>query len=167
MEDVSRIVGSVCVKWKDRDGNPKEYIVDNFGLRDWSALQSRMVEEKRSRMIQSVLSLRDVLPKSEFEQLKLDAIKESGNIAALNQRDFEEVMSTPHGAALMLWILLERKYPQQASRQECLDMVQQGAITEENLLLLLQQLLTAMGVSPAGNLTGQSNEKNAASSDQP
>lgn len=156
MDDVSQIVGQVEVKWAG-----KNYLIGPFGYADWGVLQEQLKKEKRGRMIRTVLDMRDMLSAAEFEEMKGEALKKASNITGLALADYQEIMSSIEGISHLMWILFERSYPGEFTRETVAKMIQSDAITEEDGVLLASQLETALGSGDAGNSHGQDREEKA------
>lgn len=162
MEDVSALVGHVAVKVGGKD-----FIIDNAGWDDWSVFKNSFIEEKRTRMIGAVVRLKSKVPseisQDDYREALREAINEAGTVEDVGERDLREIMSSRDGMAFMLWVMLERRYPQLTTRAQCSEAVKESAVTEDTLLTLTNAMFKSMGLSmesspadaPSGNDVGQ------------
>ena len=167
--DVSRVVGRVMVRWKNRD-----YVLDNFGLDDWSAVQSRLVRDKRARIITAVEDAAATIiesagddetavreAKQRAERLRRDALQETGNVAGLTSDEYITILNQDEGVVLFLWVMFERRYPGQFTRADVKSMLRpdasgQSVLGAESVQEIVSAVQLAMGIDPAGNSTSQS-----------
>lgn len=157
MEDISGLVGTVSVEWKDKDGKPVEYRLDAYQPDDWSVLQDVLLTEKRERILKTVVGMRDKVPAATFSSLMGEAMQEVGNIVALDMDDLHTLMGNAEGMGLMIWVLFQRCHPGKVTREEAVEMFKAGVIDETKAVTLVKSLQKLMGneSEPEGNEESQ------------
>lgn len=153
MEDVSRVIGRTLIEWG------KEFIVlDNFGFDDWSVIQSRIIREKRTRMLQAVIDMRDILSEGEYKREHEAVMDKVGRTTVVTGEEVNEMLAGQEGVILVMFVLIDRRYPGKYSKANIEKMFADGAITEADMVNLQDSLAICMGSDPAKNSIGQSTE---------
>lgn len=137
MDDVSKIVGKTMLTF-----NGKDYLLDNFGFDDWSVIQSALVREKRRRFVEVAV---DTGMDAE------EARRQSIAISSLGEKEAEEIIGSDQGLALVLWAMIERRYPGQVTRKDVYEQLRKGKINPDELPAIFEAIKLAMGDDPAGN----------------
>lgn len=141
-QDVSKLIGRTVVSW---DG--KNYIIDNFGFDDWSAIQSWLVRDKRSRIIRAAYDAAESMPDHAAE-LKLNAMREAGNVTGITKEEFQQMLNGDEGVCRFLWVLFERRYPGKVPLESIRKMIESNAIDEAKILEILHAIMFAIGIHP-------------------
>lgn len=154
---VADVVQHTIIPWKDRQGRAIELRLDNFGFDDWSAVQSKLIREKRAAI---VLAGRDaaativeaasggsasdkIEATQEAEKLRSQTMREAGNVTDLSMADVQAMLSTDKGIALFLWTIIERRYPSQYTIADVMQMIRKEAIGGEFLFHVWEQVQLA------------------------
>ena len=147
IEDVSRIVARISVTV---DG--KDYIVGPFGYEDWSVVQTRLLFEKRGRMINAVKAARQFDPDmtdAEYQAMRREALDQAGNTTTLGPEDADDIVATPDGMGTVLWAMIEREYKgdmTRPNRAACQKGVMTAFKEELDGEILAAQVLACMGI---------------------
>lgn len=160
--NVSGLVGHVIVEIVDKSGAKVALRLENFGFDDWSAVQSKFLRDKRSRMIQSAVdagtALVDMEPagtdarrkaEAEAQSLKDRAIAMAGNVAGLTEAEVGQLMSSMEGSATFLWAMIEKRYPGKYTIDDVVGFIRKDANAESVVLSVVESLKTAMGIGAA------------------
>lgn len=167
--NVSELVGHVIIDVVDASGKAVTLRLDNLGFDDWSAAESRLLRDKRARIVKTAIDAGKLLldqekpgtpeygaAKSEAESLKVKALSLAGNIVGLDENDHKEILSRPEGAAVFLWSMIERRYPGKFSVDDVAGFVRRGQISEETMVSIMETVALAMGMGGSeGNRQGQ------------
>lgn len=148
--DVSRVVGTTTIRFRERD-----WLLDNFGFQDWSAIQSRLVRDKRARMIQAATDAAEGLSAEQAAMVRQEAIEASSNIAGLTQQEFTQILSQPAGMARFFWVMFERRYPGKFQTEDIEQMIRDGLIDEQKTIEVIDAIKFALGMDDAKKKTVQ------------
>lgn len=164
--EVASLVGHVTIDTKDANGKPVTLLLDNFGFDDWSAVQERFLKRKKASLVtvavdagKAIVEAADPDEKSQAEAermaktLREEALTLAARSSGITQDDFVEMISSPAGSAMFLWVMIERRYPGKYAVSDVERMIREDAITDEIVGDILESLKTAMGM--AGNSQGQ------------
>lgn len=154
-DDVSRIIGKFTVKL-----GGKEYVVGPFSFEAWSIVQEKLLTQKRKRMIESLVAVRDSIEAATYNNLFRETMNQVGNTAALTPQDANYIFTSPAGIGLCIWVMIELQYkadPGRPSLQQCVNHAM-TCMEDGDLTILLRQLMACMGIpmeGDAGNENGQ------------
>lgn len=146
--DVSRLVGVSTVKFRGQD-----YLLDNFGFDDWSAVQSQFVRDKRARMIQAAIDAGQEFPPHEAQRLRQEAIEAAGNVAGLTREEYQQTLNQPAGMARFFWVMFERRYAGKLKVADIEQMIRENLIDEQKAVEIMNAIMFAMGLDPAKKKT--------------
>lgn len=160
--NVSDLVGHVIVEIVDKSGKQVSLLLENFGFDDWSAVQSKFLRDKRSRMIQSAVDAGKALvdmetagtdarrkAEAEAQAIKDRAITMAGNLVGLTEAEVAQLMSSVEGSATFLWTMIERRYPGKYTIDDVVGFIRWNAKAESIVLSVVESLKTAMGIGVA------------------
>lgn len=153
MEDVSQVVGRSVLTIGDR-----QVILDNFGADDWSSFRSALIERKKKALVVAAKQASEADPEN-ASQWRRDALTE---ITALEKKnlgrdDVVAELSSPEGAGLLLWCMLERRYPGQFKESAIVQQIRTDEAFGTGAVGAMSSLLVAMGGGQEqGNATSPS-----------
>lgn len=151
MEDISSVVGEVVVSVADKD-----YLLDNFGFDDYSAFKSQAIVRRKRDILLAVDSLKGIVTQSEYEGWRRDALDRASEIKDLGEHEIKTIMTSTEGASLLLWCMLERRYPQRVKYAQVLKCIEDEQITGEQYLGAMGAMFAAMG--SLGEDSGEGND---------
>lgn len=168
---VSDVVQHTIIPWKDRKGNDIDLRLDNFGFDDWSAIQSKLIREKRAAIVMAGRDAAELIVEAassgsvadqmkaarEAETIRSQSLRESGNVNDLSGADVQAMLSTDKGVATFLWVLVERRYPRQFTIDDTVKMIRFNAVNAEFVYYLYTQVQLAAGL--IGEDEGESKKK--------
>lgn len=147
MQDVSRVTGSpVIIKAKG-----KEYALSGMTFGDLGIIQAEALRAKRARKIEVAAEVAKYFPPADFKAHMKEAGEEAEKIGLLSDQDFDDYTQSVNGAATFFWVLFERQYPREFTREDVLGIVAGGQIGSVEVLSLVAELT---GAASAKNLTG-------------
>lgn len=145
MEDVSSVVGQTVLTI---GGKPA--IIDALGADDWSAFMSETIRRKKKAIVAAADEIsRDMDPEA-AQQWRRDALREIAGITTLGRSDVIAEIAKPEGASLLLWCMLERRYPRKFKQEAILKQIQEDGKLADGVIGVMSSLLQVMGgVQPA------------------
>lgn len=158
MEDVSSMVGQTVLTI-----GGKQAIIDSLGADDWSAFMSETIRRKKKAIVAAADEIsRDMDPES-AQQWRRDALREIAGITALSRSDVIAEIAKPEGASLLLWCMLERRYPRKFKQDAILKQIQEDGKLADGVIGVMSSLLLVMGgvqpeVAEAGDGEPKGNE---------
>lgn len=153
MEDVSEVVGRSVLMIGDR-----QVILDNFGADDWSPFRAALIERKKKALIAAAKQAGDADPEN-ASQWRRDALTEMATLEKKNlgRDDVVAELSSPEGAGLLLWCMLERRYPGQFKEAAIVKQIRTDEEFGSGAVGAMSSLLVAMGGGQeSGNATSPS-----------
>jgi len=132
-DSVTNITGSTIVEWQG-----KEYLLDNVGYRDWDAIKTKFLLEKRKRIIEAAKDTGD-------NEILREALKLAGDITGFNGDEFTDMLNSEEGISTLLWVMFERRYRGKFHRDTILEMMRSGAISEEKTMEVIESIKYGIG----------------------
>lgn len=133
MQDLS-VVGKFIAVIADQ-----EVTLEGYSFEDLGTLQAEVVRDRRRARLQTALELRDLMG-GEAGEREFEKIRAAAEKIVLTEQDFEAFLQTPGGVSTLLWILVERQYPQKFTRKQILKSLTDGQLTQEKVLELMETL---------------------------
>lgn len=133
MQDLS-VVGHTIAVIADQ-----EVKLEGYAFEDLGTLQGEVVRDRRRAKLQTGLELREILG-GEAGEKEFDKVRAEAEKIVLTEKDLEDYLQTPNGVSTLLWILVERQYPQRFTRKQILKSLTDGQLTEEKVLELVETL---------------------------
>lgn len=133
MQDLS-VVGHTIAVIADQ-----EVKLEGYAFEDLGTLQGEVVRDRRRAKLQTGLELREILG-GEAGEKEFDKVRAEAEKIVLTEKDLEDYLQTPNGVSTLLWILVERQYPQRFTRKQILKSLTDGQLTEEKVLELMETL---------------------------
>ena len=157
---VADVVQHTIIPWNDRDGKKLDLRLDNFGFDDWSAVQSKLIREKRAAIVMAGRDAAEMIVEAasggsvadqmkaarEAETIRSQSLRESGNVNDLSGADVQAMLSTDKGVATFLWVIVDRRYPKQFTIDDTVKMIRSNAVDAEFMFHLFTQVQLAAGL---------------------
>jgi len=160
VEDISSVVGQTCLTI-----GGKQAIIDNLGADDWSAFMSETIRRKKKAIVKAAAEISSDMDPESAQQWRRDALREIAGISTLGRADVIAEIAKPEGASLLLWCMLERRYPRKFKEDAILRQIQEDAKLADGVIGVMSSLLLVMGgvqsdqeeeaKGSAGNAEGQ------------
>lgn len=140
MEDISSVVGQTCLTI-----GGKQAIIDNLGADDWSAFMSETIRRKKKAIVKAAAEISSDMDPESAQQWRRDALREIAGISTLGRADVIAEIAKPEGASLLLWCMLERRYPRKFKEDAILRQIQEDAKLADGVIGVMSSLLLVMG----------------------
>lgn len=137
----------------EKDYVEKDYLLPPVTFRDWATTQNLLMDDWRKRRVSLVTSMRNLVPPEEYVEMRAESFRDATNLTMFNPDQLREIMGTDVGVGTLIWVLAERKYRGELTRDECQEVVATNRVSPEAMDLLTVQINQLMGVT--GNSTGQ------------
>lgn len=157
MENISGVVENTVLSF-----NGKSFLIDNIGFDDWAAFQSTVIAERNARLLKTVYAAKTIVDSAAFSDMKADAMSLVASTITIPDSQWDAIISSPEGIALIAWIAIERRYPGKCNRGE-LESFLRNTETDESgkfaasMVIFTQQILALAGFNVSKKANGQNN----------